>query len=67
MKNRSRLGYHAAEIAFAVVLIVWYVLPYFSPSLGGFNPLQLAAPRHGSPPREPGRGWSWSSWPGWYP
>ena len=54
MKNRSRLGYHAAEIAFAVILIVWYLLPYFSPVLGGFNPLQLAGSLYGSPPREPG-------------
>ena len=54
MKNRSRLGYHAAEIAFAVILIVWYLLPYFSPVLGGFNPLQLAGSLYGSPPRQPG-------------
>jgi class 3 adenylate cyclase len=54
MKDKSRLGYHAAEIAFSIVLIAWYLLPYFSQSLGSFNPLQLAGSLYGSPPRQPG-------------
>ena len=53
MKNSSRLGYHAAEIGFSIVLIAWYVLPYVSQVLGTFNPLQLAGSLYGSPPQEP--------------
>jgi len=54
MKNKSRLGYHAAEIGFSIILIVWYVLPYLSQALGSFNPLQLAGSLYGTPPRQPG-------------
>lgn len=53
MKDRSRLGYHAAEIGFSIILIVWYLLPYLIQALGSFNPLQLAGSLYGSPPRQP--------------
>ena len=53
MNVKSKLQYHIAEIAFALILIVWYVLPFLSPALGSFNPLQLAGSLYGSPPREP--------------
>jgi len=53
MKDKSRLGYHAAEIGFSIVLIAWYLLPYFDQILGTPNPLQLAEFLYGSPPRQP--------------
>jgi adenylate cyclase len=53
-KDKSTLGYHAAELAYSVILVVWYLLPYVSPTLGGFNPLQLAGSLYGSPPRHAG-------------
>jgi adenylate cyclase len=51
MKEKSRLGYHAVEMAFSVILIAWYLLPYLSPALDSYNPLQLAGSLYGSPPR----------------
>jgi len=54
MKDRSRLAYQATEIAYSVIVIAWYVLPYLLPSVGGYNPLLLANILYGSPPRQPG-------------
>ena len=38
MIPRSKLILHVMEIAYAVLLILWYVLPFMSRSLGGFDP-----------------------------
>jgi class 3 adenylate cyclase len=54
MKEKSGLAYHAVELGYAVILIAWYLLPYFTATLGPFNPLQLAGSVYGSPPREAG-------------
>ncbi len=54
MKDKSRLAYHAMEMGFAVILIVWYVLPYINQTLSGFNPIQFAGSLYGSPPSQPG-------------
>ncbi|HUI71095.1 MAG TPA: adenylate/guanylate cyclase domain-containing protein [Spirochaetia bacterium] len=55
MKKKSPLGYQqVAELVFSVVLIVWYVLPYVTESVGSFKPLLLAGSLYGSPPRQPG-------------
>ena len=52
--ERSKIGFHAAEAVYAVLVLAWYVLPFFSPSLGGFNPLRLADTLFGSSPTQGG-------------
>jgi len=52
--ERSKIGFHAAEAVYAIIVLVWYVLPFVSPSLGGFNPLTLADTLFGSPPAQAG-------------
>lgn len=52
--ERSKLGFHASEAVYALIVLVWYALPFISPSLGGFNPLKLADSLYGSPPAQAG-------------
>jgi class 3 adenylate cyclase len=46
--------FHIAEAVYALLVLAWYVLPFVSPSLGGFDPLKLAQILYGSPPSAPG-------------
>jgi adenylate cyclase len=50
LMEKSKIGFHAAEAAYAVIVLLWYVLPFLSPGLGGFSPLKLADAVFGSPP-----------------
>jgi len=52
--ERSKLGFHAAEAAYALMVLVWYALPLVSPNLEAFNPLKLADSLFGSPPTQAG-------------
>ena len=52
--EKQKIGFHAAEVVYALLVLLWYVLPAVSPSLGGFNPLKLAGILYGSPPAETG-------------
>jgi class 3 adenylate cyclase len=53
-RDRSKIGLHAAEVVYALIALLWYVLPFVSPeNLGGFNPLNLADTLFGSPPTLP--------------
>ena len=56
MESRGRLNleFHVSEVVFSILVILWYVLPALSPSLGSFNPLGLATTLYGSPPSHPG-------------
>ncbi|HVO38613.1 MAG TPA: adenylate/guanylate cyclase domain-containing protein [Spirochaetia bacterium] len=53
MNVKSKLGYHAAEIAYSLIIILWYVLPFLSPVFGSFSPLKLAGTLYGTPPGQP--------------
>lgn len=55
---RSRLGVHIAEVAYSAVIIIWYVLPFLSSSLGGFNPRTLGDLLYGSNPDQAGALWT---------
>ena len=52
--QRSKLGFHIAEAAYAVILILWYVLPFIDSALGSFDPQQLPNMLFGSPPKQLG-------------
>lgn len=52
--ERSKIGFHAAEAVYAVIVLLWYVLPFLSPSLGSFNPLKIADTLLASHPAEGG-------------
>jgi len=54
--GRSKIGLHGAEAIYAVLVLLWYLLFFLIPSLGGFNPLKLADILFGSPPT---RGGAW--------
>ena len=56
--QRSRLGMHAAEVAYSVIIIAWYVLPFISSSLGGFDPRALGELLYGSNPAQAVALWS---------
>jgi class 3 adenylate cyclase len=50
--QRSKLGLHIAEVAYSALIIVWYVLPFLSSTLGGFNPRTLGELLYGSNPAQ---------------
>ncbi len=50
--EKSKLGVHAAEVVYAIIVLLWYALPYIDPGLGGFNPRTLADLLYGSPPSQ---------------
>jgi adenylate cyclase len=52
--GRSKIGFHAAEAAYTVLVLLWYLLPLFSPGPGGLSPLKLADTLFGSPPTQGG-------------
>ncbi|MGA2975288.1 MAG: adenylate/guanylate cyclase domain-containing protein [Spirochaetia bacterium] len=52
--QRSKLGFHIAEAAYAVILLLWYALPFIDSNLGGFDPRQLPGILFGSPPTQVG-------------
>ena len=54
LMEKPKIGLHVAEAVYALLVLLWYVLPAISPSLGGFNPLKLAGILYGSPPTEAG-------------
>jgi adenylate cyclase len=39
--EKTRLGFHIAEIAYAVILLSWYALPFIDSTLGSFDPRAL--------------------------
>ncbi len=51
---RPRIGLHAVEVAYSALIIVWYVLPFVSTALGGFNPRTLGEVLYGSDPARAG-------------
>ena len=51
---RPKLALHITEAAYAVIVILWYVLPFISKEIGSFDPLQLAGTLYGSPPSQIG-------------
>jgi class 3 adenylate cyclase len=51
---RPKLALHITEAAYAVIVILWYILPFISKEIGSFNPLQLAGTLYGSPPSQIG-------------
>jgi adenylate cyclase len=53
---RSKLGLHILETAYAVIVIFWYVVPFFSKDVGSFDPRLLAGMLYGSPPTQAGAG-----------
>ena len=50
---RSKLGLHIAEIVYSLILIFWYVLPFFHTQLGSFDPRLLAGTLYDTPPTQP--------------
>ena len=52
--ERSKIGFHVAELVYAVLVLLWYVLPFLSASLDRFGPLTLAETVFGSPPARAG-------------
>ncbi|MGO9310903.1 MAG: hypothetical protein ACLQDL_18005, partial [Spirochaetia bacterium] len=51
---KPKLGFHAAEAVYALIVLVWYFLPLLSSTLGDFSPLKLATTLYGSPPDQAG-------------
>ena len=49
---------HIAEVAYSAVIIIWYVLPFLSSTLGGFNPRTLGDLLYGSNPDQAGALWT---------
>ena len=52
--ERSKVGFHIAEVVYAVLILLWYVLPFLIPTIAGFSPLKLADALFGSPPAKAG-------------
>jgi adenylate cyclase len=52
--ERPGLQFHIAEVVYGIIVLLWYILPLFVPSLGGFDPLTLASTLYGSPPAQAG-------------
>jgi class 3 adenylate cyclase len=52
--EKPKLGFHAAEAMYAVIVLLWYILPFVSSSLGELSPLKLADTLYGSPPTQAG-------------
>jgi class 3 adenylate cyclase len=52
--QRSKPGFHIAEAAYSVIILLWYALPFIDPSLGGFDPRRLSDMLYGSPPTQVG-------------
>ena len=52
--ERSKVGFHIAEVVYAVLILLWYVLPFLIPTIAGFSPLRLADALFGSPPAKAG-------------
>jgi adenylate cyclase len=50
--HRSKLGLHIAQIAYSLILIFWYVLPFFDKELGAFDPRLIAGELYGTPPAQ---------------
>jgi hypothetical protein len=46
--EKPKLGLHLAESAYALLVLVWYLLPFFDPSLEEFSPFKLADALYGS-------------------
>jgi adenylate cyclase len=51
--QRSKLGLHLVEAVYSVVVILWYILPFISAGLGGFDPRALPATLYGTPSAAP--------------
>ena len=54
LADNSGIQLHIAEVVYAIIVLLWYILPLLLPSLGGFDPLTLASTLYGSPPAQPG-------------
>jgi adenylate cyclase len=52
--EKPKIGIHAAEAIYALIVLAWYFLPLVSTTFGGFNPLKLADSLFGSPSKEAG-------------
>jgi adenylate cyclase len=50
----SKAGYHAAEVVYAAAILLWYVLPFINPTIGGFDPRALPQVLYGAPPSAAG-------------
>ena len=55
---RPKLALHITEAAYAVIVILWYVVPFLSPGIGSFDPRQLPGPSMALPRRRSARGYS---------
>ena len=55
---RSRLTMHVAEVVYSAIIIFWFVLPFLSSALGGFNPRMLGQRLFGSNPSDVGAQWA---------
>ncbi len=53
-RGRMNLEFHISEVVFSIIVLLWYILPLLSPTLGSFDPLRLATTLYGSPPSLPG-------------
>ncbi|HEY9595695.1 MAG TPA: hypothetical protein VHE79_14545, partial [Spirochaetia bacterium] len=52
---RAKIGFHVAEAAFSVLILLWYLVPLvFGPRPGGFSPWALPTTILGSPATAPG-------------
>jgi adenylate cyclase len=47
--DRTKVGFHAAQILYAVVLLLWYALPFIDSTLGGFDPRALPSILYAAP------------------
>jgi adenylate cyclase len=56
--QRSKLGVLVAEVAYSAIIIAWYVLPFVSATLGGFNPRTLGEMLYGANPAAAGALWA---------
>jgi adenylate cyclase len=53
-EQQSTLPLHAAEVAFSVLVVLWYVLPLLVPAGQWFRPFDLARTLYGAPAARPG-------------
>jgi class 3 adenylate cyclase len=52
--ERSKIGFHVVELVYAVLVLLWYILPFLGVGGDGFSPLKLAETLFGSPPAKAG-------------
>jgi adenylate cyclase len=50
---RAKAGFHVLEAVYSLLIILWYLLPFIKPELGGLAPRTLAGTLYGTPPSQP--------------